>query len=95
MRKSPRTLLVDFLRCKGPCAVLVRVSLDQSSMTPASGAPVERQANFYLNFVILTKVRTQSQAAETPVTLDPDFRQDDGEGEGADGGMLSLPFRAH
>jgi hypothetical protein len=28
--------------------------------------------------VILTKVRTQSHAALHPVTLDPDFRQDDG-----------------
>ena len=28
--------------------------------------------------VILTKVRTQSHAALPPVTLDPDFRQDDG-----------------
>ena len=40
------------------------------------------RARRYVPLVILTKVRTQSPAATAFVTLDPDFRQDDGVGLG-------------
>ncbi len=45
--------------------------------------PPPRSHHTAPNSVILTKVRTQSPAGQRPVTLDPDFRQDDGlEGQG-------------